>query len=194
MTVYWNTPLTVGVILIICMVGLLFATMFFNSTTKDKGKKKVHLDVVDLKNVSSEPQIVKTIGKVIKMEPGETSKITLPSNAVLETENRKIELPEERINTVYITGSNISTNLSAKTGYFVNSSSVAVELFEVGNDGKIWSKGFIGPGNQIPLLIPAGTLWRVADTERRNTVLGSVKTTLGTRELVYNGESLLEAK
>lgn len=196
MGLYDTAPLTVGAVLMICTIGFLFGVMFANSAMKDKTKKKTHLDVVDFKNLSSIPQIVKTTGtsKVIKLEPGESSKVTISSDATLETESRKIELDGNRIHTVYFTGSDINTNRNASIGIFSNTSNTPVRLVEIGRDGNRWSKGFVGPKGHLEILIPDGTLWQVVDTERSDIILGTIKSSMATKELVYNGEQLTEIR
>lgn len=188
------TPLTTGIVMFVFVTGVLFAVMFLNSASAHgHPKKKVYLDVVTVKNKTQSPQTVITRGNNVVIAPGETSRITIPSDSLLSINNSKLDLGGERINTIYITDTGISTNLTAEKGTFSNSSLVPVQLVEEGIDGVKRNGGFVGPGSKIKLLIQPGILWYVLNPEHK-IVLGSLKTSRGSRGLLYDGEKLSEIK
>jgi hypothetical protein len=207
MSQHGTTPLTIGVVLIIFVMGLLFSSMFFNVFSNDDRKRKedIYLVVTVVKNDSSLPKTVETGDKTFTIAPGESSRITVPSNAVLTTtatnhdgskNSHKITLDStKRTGIVHLTDSTVSTNFNTKLGSLINESTKAVKFVEVGKDGKRWPKGFVGPKSNVDnVTIPVSSTWQVVDPERSDIVLGSVKVSIGTRKLIYDGEGLIERK
>ena len=206
MRAHGTTPFTIGVVLIIFSIGLLFTLMLSNVFSNDERKtEKTSLLVTLVKNDSSLPKTVETGDKTFTIAPGEFSRITVPSNAVLTTTTKyhdgsknthKITLDsEKRTGTIHLTDSNVSTNFNTNLGSLVNDSAKPVKFVEVGKDGKRWPKGFIGPKNSVDhVTIPDTSTWQVVDAERSDIILGSVKVGNGTTKLIYNGEELKEER
>lgn len=187
--------------MVVFLIGLLFGVMFISSTSGTGGlkRKKVYLDLVEIKNKSGRPQTVKTsnLSESTHIEPGGFSRITIPSDSLVSIDNgeniKKLDLGGTRIDTIYLTDTGVSTNLTAEQGSFINSSFTPVQVIEEGIDGEKWDRGFVGPGGKIKFLIPSGTLWHAADPERKN-ILGSLKSTRGAKGILYDGEKLSELK
>lgn len=196
MSLHGTTPLTIGVVLTIFLIGLIFGLMFISVVSDDKKNEKIYLTVIEVRNDSTVPKIVEAGDKSVNIAPGESSRITVPSNSFLTaktaggTDVEKISV-SNRPNTVYLTETNATTNLTANMGSFTNFSTQSVRLVEIARDGKRLEKGFLGPGGKVDLMIPSGTLWEVVDAERNNIILGSIKSGKGSR-LVYDGEKLRE--
>jgi hypothetical protein len=186
------TPMITGVTIVIFSLGILFVAMFISSTSGDLKPKPVRLDVMEIENASSTPQKLSIGGKVTEVSPGNIARLLIPSDSLLKiegNETKHVSFNDPKINKVYITESGVTTNMTTERGSFINSSQRAVQLIETGKDGKIFTKGFVGPGNKIDLLIPVGTLWNVIDPERKHS-LGSIKSNTSTRGFVYDGERL----
>lgn len=201
-----TTPLTIGVILIIFLIALLFGIMFVsvnNISSSTPQERDSFLVILNVKNVSTIPKTVETGGKSLRIDPGESSRISISSDDILNVKtvnfdgsesNYKLSIPRDLPSEVYLTESGVGTNLTAKEGFLINHSNISIQFVEVGDDGRRWPKGLVGPDSMIKAIIPSGTSWQVINAERpdlENISLGSAKATLGTKKIVYDGQKLL---
>lgn len=198
------TPLTVGVVIFIFMIGIIFGLMLYNSPVMNEPEEKIYVIIIEIKNVSNIQKTVTTSdGRPVVIAPGETARITIPSNDFLtvNTENLDGSVSKDRlaiaprkgtdISTVYLGNATISTNLTGLDGKLENHSAQPVQFIELGKDGKRWPyAGPIAPGSSLSAIIPVGSSWQAVSPERENMVLGNVKAVTGTYAIVYDGYDL----
>ncbi len=198
------SPLTIGVVILVFLIGIIFGLMFMDSNAFNNGQNidEVVTIIIEVKNTGKTTKKINlSDGRNFILEPGASTKISVPSNETLSTENTfpipvstKDRMDVHHANTVFVGDASINSDLTAGYGVLSNSSNMAVLFIEVGKDGKRWPVDLVFPDSSVDAVIGTNSYWEVVSPEKEQTILGSTKATGKTRELIFDGHKLSAKK